>query len=466
MWALVLSTVGGAVLSAFLYPLVMYLLRMIRSRDSRRRLFQSSEKLFIVPSYVFGDGRASVRDADYRVASAISRFTATEDSDDKLPFSFTHPAFSLVILGSTRYNRLAVALQQTFHLPFQFVESRHSSDPSQRRMSVLTEFGEELISSRDKSSMPASVEVDYGIFLVATLRNGKRLFWIAGVHSAGTDGIWQYVTENSSKVLGWLPSKQDEFTALLIRVRFEVVSERENSRTVIQSVEALGPPRRAHLKLRTDSTPRALLCDLGNVLMDFDRTRTYRAIAHYASRSWGEVRDRLEEDGTRLRDRYECGELDTERFCDEIYSVLELDDRTLPRSLLKEFWSDIFWLNKEMAEALSFLHKNGTCLVLLSNTNPLHFEGVLRDYPDVFKFFSARVLSYEVGSTKPGPTIFEKAIEAVRSRVPACPTAQMLIVDDTAENVEAAKGFGMKALMYQSYSHFIWWARAEGLYIP
>src|ERR1700680_2695726 len=100
MWALVLSTLGGAVLSAFLYPLVTYLNRVIRSRDSLRRLFQLTERLYLVPSYVSGDGRTSVRDADCRVASAISRFATTEDSDDTLPFSFSHPAFPLVILGS------------------------------------------------------------------------------------------------------------------------------------------------------------------------------------------------------------------------------------------------------------------------------------------------------------------------------------------------------------------------------
>lgn len=431
------------------------------------QLFQSPEKVYIVPSYEHSEGRTNVRDADSRVAAEIRSLTLARIENDGLPFSFTHPAFPLVILGSPRYNSLTESLQREFQLPYQFVESRHSANPRERRLSVLTEFGEEFISSQDQHFMADGTGYDYGIFLVATLNTGKKLFWIAGIHSPGTDGVWQFVEEKSAEAPGWLPLRQEEFTALLVRVRFKLKGEEDKKQTEILSVEAIGAPRRAPLKARTGPVPRAMLCDLGDVLMYFDRTRTYRAIAHYApNHSWRDVEDRLEDKRLGLREKYESGQLDTEQFCDELYSILNLDEQTLPRPLLKELWGDIFWLNKEMAAALKYLHGTGIHLVLFSNTNPLHFQNVARDYPELLQLFSERVLSYEVGSAKPEGPIFSRAIEAVRRKVPGCSTAEMLMVDDIAWHVDAARGFGMKALLYQSYPHFVWWARAQGLYVP
>jgi HAD superfamily hydrolase (TIGR01509 family) len=431
------------------------------------QLFRSPEKAHIVPSFEYKDGRTNMRDADALVASEIRSLTPAWISKDSLPFSFTHPAFPLVILGSPRYNSLAEALQRAFHLPYQFVVSRHSKDPPERRLSVLTEAGEELVATQDQHYDAGGVDYDYGIFLVATLNTGRKLFWVAGIHSAGTAGLWQYIESQSAEAPGWLPARPEEFTAVLVRVRFELKEEGEKKHVNILGAEALGSPRRASLKARATPVPRAVLCDLGDVLMYFDRGRTYRAIAHCTpSLSWKDVENVIEKKEPKVRDLYESGRLDTEGFCDELYDRLRLAEDTLPRTLLKEYWSDIFWLNREMAEALEYLRGQGTHLVLFSNTNPLHFLGIERDYPELLQLFSTRVLSYEAGSAKPNGPIFAQAIEAVRSLVPGCPTSEMLMVDDTPHHVEAARSFGMKALLYRSYPHFVWWARCQGLYIP
>jgi len=308
------------------------------------------------------------------------------------------------------------------------------------------------------------MEVDYGIILIARLLDGRLFYWFAGIHSAGTEGAWAYLERESASIFRKLPTRKGRYISLLIRVRYPFRMN-SSAHQPPQGVESLGPAVTGTLRRReSDEAPLAMLCDLGNVLMDFDRSRTYRAIAHYTNRSWREVEAVFE--GSDIRELYECGAIDTDAFCAKVYDILDIDQSVIQRPLLEEFWGDIFWLNREMFEALKHLKSHGMHLVLLSNTNPLHFDTVARDYPDMLALFSAKVLSYEVGAAKPGNSIFEKAIEVVHELSPDCPTSRMLMIDDMRENVTSARKFGMRALQYRSYSHFVFWIRSQSLYVP
>jgi HAD superfamily hydrolase (TIGR01509 family) len=82
--------------------------------------------------------------------------------------------------------------------------------------------------------------------------------------------------------------------------------------------------------------------------------------------------------------------------------------------------------------------------VLLSNTNRIHFEGILANYP-LLRHFDRYVLSYEVGAMKPDTLIYEKAIKAAGCRPEEC-----FFTDDIEEYVEGAKRMGIDAVQFQS----------------
>ena len=76
----------------------------------------------------------------------------------------------------------------------------------------------------------------------------------------------------------------------------------------------------------------------------------------------------------------------------------------------------------------------------MSNTNVLHWEGVLRVAPDLPRQVPRRALSFEVGAAKPDPAHFEAALALA-----GAPPAGTAFADDRVENVEAARAMGIDA---------------------
>jgi hypothetical protein len=77
-------------------------------------------------------------------------------------------------------------------------------------------------------------------------------------------------------------------------------------------------------------------------------------------------------------------------------------------------------------------------LYLLSNTNDMHVEALLRDF-EVFAHFSGATYSHEARASKPHKRIYEIACER-HGLVPA----ETLFVDDLAANISAAVDLGFK----------------------
>jgi len=83
-------------------------------------------------------------------------------------------------------------------------------------------------------------------------------------------------------------------------------------------------------------------------------------------------------------------------------------------------------------------------MLLLSNTNPIHFTMLKQCYP-LLRHFHAFVLSYEVGAMKPLPAIYRRAIEEAMCRPEEC-----FYTDDMAAYVEAARTHGIDAVQFES----------------
>ena len=147
------------------------------------------------------------------------------------------------------------------------------------------------------------------------------------------------------------------------------------------------------MKTQRDRTAaRAVIFDLGKVLVDFDHTRTYRAIARSLNRDFRTVQDVLE--SSDLQRRYEIGAVETSAFRHELRSILGCAERDLPDELLDESWGDMFEMKPEMVELLKELRTREIPLLLLSNTDALHFDHIRNAYPEVVAPFDETVLSY------------------------------------------------------------------------
>ena len=96
----------------------------------------------------------------------------------------------------------------------------------------------------------------------------------------------------------------------------------------------------------------------------------------------------------------------------------------------------------DLFQTLAKKHK----LALLSNTDPIHVAHLEATF-GFFKFFPAptRIYSCSVRASKPSPVIFQAALKAVNTLA-----AQAVFVDDILEFVEAARSLGLHGIHYQN----------------
>lgn len=183
-----------------------------------------------------------------------------------------------------------------------------------------------------------------------------------------------------------------------------------------------------------------LIFDLGKVLIDFDYDRALKLLEDKSPWSAQEIRQRVL--NWPVVREFERGRFTGQQF----YSLLR--QRISLRASYEEFcelWSAIFLPEPLIPEDfLAALHRRYRMLIL-SNTNEIHFEMIRRKY-SLLKHFDDYVLSYQVGSLKPEPEIYQAALERAKTRPQRC-----FFTDDNPINVQAARELGIDAVTFESF---------------
>ncbi len=183
---------------------------------------------------------------------------------------------------------------------------------------------------------------------------------------------------------------------------------------------------------------KALIFDLGKTLVQFDFARGYRALEGLCPHPAAEIPRRLA--GTGLVEKFETGLVEPRDFVEQMSGALEL---RVDYGRFCEIWGSIFLDTLVPDSLLEALHARYR-LVLLSNTNALHFEFIRERYAPLLRHFDGFVLSYEVKSMKPQPGIYRAAIETAGCRAGEC-----FYTDDIPAYVEGARAQGIDAVQFQ-----------------
>ena len=184
---------------------------------------------------------------------------------------------------------------------------------------------------------------------------------------------------------------------------------------------------------------RAIIFDLGNVLIPFDWRRGYDAFARVSPYPIEEVRRRIKETG--LFDGFERGRLEPRAVAERVSAFLGLD---VSFDQFREIWSSIFLPETILGDdMLAGLHARYR-LLLLSNTDAIHYGWVREKYP-ILRHFDHAVLSFELGLRKPEPGIYQEAIARA-----GCEAREIFFTDDREENVTGALDAGIDAVQFLS----------------
>jgi FMN phosphatase YigB (HAD superfamily) len=184
---------------------------------------------------------------------------------------------------------------------------------------------------------------------------------------------------------------------------------------------------------------KAIVFDLGKVLIYFDFNRVYLALADLCPYPAAEIPKRLA--ATNLVELFETGLVEPRDFVEQFSRTLDL---RLDYDQFCRIWSSIFaqtLVPESLLEGLAARYG----LLLLSNTNALHFEMLRRNYGHMLRHFHHLILSYEVHAMKPQPEIYQAAVARAGCRPEEC-----FYTDDIAAYVEAARQIGMDAVEFES----------------
>ncbi len=198
------------------------------------------------------------------------------------------------------------------------------------------------------------------------------------------------------------------------------------------------------------SSSKALLFDLGNVLLPIDLDLTYKAFAQYSSKYSFEEIKRLTHELS-LWTSYESGLQSEEYFRNFLKKELYLD--CTDQEFDNAFNALLLQFNKDTYTLLANFKNHFSGLYLLSNTSYIHYL----DYRDnelgpnnenLFDLFDELFFSFELGLVKPDAAIYKKVSESINK-----PLSEIIFFDDNEFNIESALNLGMDAhLIYPDNS--------------
>ncbi len=184
---------------------------------------------------------------------------------------------------------------------------------------------------------------------------------------------------------------------------------------------------------------RTVVFDLGKVIVPFEVQRAYDAIASVCPLPAAEIPGRIRRNG--MVPRFESGQLEPHEFFRQFCGLLEID---VDYEKFCEVWSAIFLPETFIPESLVEGLRRRYRVLLLSNTNAIHFEMIRREYP-IMRHFDGYILSYQVRAMKPAEKIYDETIAQA-----GCAPNEIFYTDDIPEFVEAARRKGIDAVQFES----------------
>lgn len=189
---------------------------------------------------------------------------------------------------------------------------------------------------------------------------------------------------------------------------------------------------------------KSVVFDAGNVFIFFDGSKTKQDVMQTLNVDekvlnllWRELIPKL---GT--------GEITEEQFWKYFCQVTGTEQNLPTESLLGREYRKGVSVDTKILDIVRSLKEQGLVVAIMSNTIKPHAD--INEEQGVYKEFSFRALSHEVGSRKPNERIYLYTLEAL-----GLPPEAVLLVDDLEENIQKARELGMKGIVYKNIQQLV-----------
>lgn len=185
---------------------------------------------------------------------------------------------------------------------------------------------------------------------------------------------------------------------------------------------------------------KAVIFDLGNVLIDFDHRIAAEKISQRCDKTGSQIYELFFD--SPLTGLFEEGKILPQEFFSKVKETLGLSmdyDEFVP------IWNGIFFLSTKNLGVYSIAKslRENYKLAALTNVNALHFEYVKRQFP-VFDAFHAVVASCDLGLRKPDPLIYAKTLNMLGVR-----PEEVFYTDDRSDLIESANNLGIRGFVFK-----------------
>jgi len=185
---------------------------------------------------------------------------------------------------------------------------------------------------------------------------------------------------------------------------------------------------------------KAVIFDLGGVIINIDYAATIEAFGALGHGDFQDMYSQAQQTG--LFNDLETGKISGQRFVNELLPYLNVG--TSPNRVVAA-WNAM--IGNVPLEHISLLQKvRQQCpIYLLSNTNDIHMQAVLRSWSasceqPMEAIFDGVYLSHEIGMRKPDVEIFEFICRENQLN-----PSETLFVDDSIQHIEGAQLAGLQA---------------------
>lgn len=190
------------------------------------------------------------------------------------------------------------------------------------------------------------------------------------------------------------------------------------------------------------AVPKALIFDLGNVLLPIDLSLTYKAFSAYSTLSAIDIESIILD--RQLWIPYESGLQTDDEFRDYLRSQLcltisDVDFDEAFSALLLDFHVGVYdWINSLRSQFY---------LVLLSNTSSIHVERFTKvslgpEGQNLFGLFHHVYYSFEMGLVKPNTAIYQRVLNEQEFSA-----EEVLFFDDNVANINSARSMGIQSFL-------------------
>lgn len=175
-----------------------------------------------------------------------------------------------------------------------------------------------------------------------------------------------------------------------------------------------------------------ILFDVGGVLLQWKDKWLFDEISHELDIPFEEIKDKFNANISELF----IGKISEEQFWNKISDGVKINHEIISQTFLKRSILDTKVLN--LARSIK---KQGFDIGILSNITPETRRILPKQWIDEFDhvFFSD-----QIKLAKPDPKIFSYIKEKLSEH-------QIVFIDDKQENVDAAKRYGIKSILFEEY---------------